>query len=221
MKQLLFVFTLLTLCFSMVSCTTTAQFTMISTIDYSEFTKRGIFVTEANSVSFDYQPIGSVFSVSQGEMKGFVFYNISNVNLNKVFQEMAEKLSDMGANGLINLKITSLEANAVTIKVSVSGMAIRTKEPIVDTKFIAKPKEQKNDIHVDGIHCFISKQFKSGVSVITEQKLSIEQIRRAVPEFNIQGKVLQFFLPNTKDSYAGVTDNGYIVNYETNEFISL
>ena len=35
-------------------------------IDYSAFTEQGIFVTESNSVSFDYQQLGSISVVEVG-----------------------------------------------------------------------------------------------------------------------------------------------------------
>lgn len=217
-KILTLFFTVSLLGLNLVSCGTIPQYTMTNVIDYSEFTKNGIFVTEANAVSFDYQPVGSIFSVSQGEVKGLF---ARNIDTDQVFKEVTEKLKSLDANGLINLRISSLEASSSSIKLYVSGMAIRTKEPIVDAKSIVLYNEPKTDIHIDGIHCFIIKQFSAGVAIMTEQKLSLEQIRKAAHEFNIKGKELQFFLPNTKDSYFGVTNNGFIINYETNEFIPL
>ena len=218
MKHVLaLIFTLVALSLSLFSCST-PQYTITAAIDYSEFTKKGIFVTESNSVNFEYQPVGSVLSLSVGEVRNLLPYK---VNINQTFQEMADELIKMNANGLINLRITSIPSNDLIARVSVTGMAIRTNQPIIDNKSLVQYKEPKTDIHIDGIHCFIIKQFGSGAAIMTEKKLSLEQIRKAAYEFNIKGKELQFFLPNTKDSYFGVTDNGFIINYETNEFIPL
>lgn len=38
-------------------------------IDYSRYTSQGFFITESNSVSFDYKPIGSVVTVVKGTKK--------------------------------------------------------------------------------------------------------------------------------------------------------
>ena len=38
----------------------------IDMIDYSMLTKEGYFVTESNSVSFDYEAIGSIYAVEVG-----------------------------------------------------------------------------------------------------------------------------------------------------------
>lgn len=39
--------------------------------------------------------------------------------------------------------------------------------------------------------------------------------------FALKKMEYQFFLPNTKAPYMAITDNGYIVDYKTNEFIPL
>ena len=72
-----------------------------------------------------------------------------------------------------------------------------------------------------GIHCFIFQKFQSGFAIMTDSILTIDQVKKALKEFAIKNKECQFYLPNTKSPYIGVTDNGYIVNYATNEFIPL
>ena len=40
-------------------------------IDYSQYTKAGFFITEASAVSFDYEPVASVYTfVYSGNEKG-------------------------------------------------------------------------------------------------------------------------------------------------------
>lgn len=217
MKKVLF---LLLIAIGLTSCSTVVsfpQFTTTTVVDYSEFAKKGIFVTESNSVNFDYKPLGSVVSVTQGAWSTVASYKI---DADKAFSEIASKVKEIGGNGLINfdLIVSSTGQNSL---MTVSGMAIRTDEPIIvaeELPVIAKPK---TDIHIDGVHCFIFKRFQSGVAVMTEAVLNVEQIKRALKEFVISNIEYQFFLPNTKTPYMAVTDNGYIIDYATNEFIPL
>lgn len=201
------------------SCSTVEQFTLTEVTDYSAFTNRGIFVTESNSVNFDYEPLGSVISITQSALSSFSIKEY--IDVDKAFNEIATKIEDKGANGLINMKISYLEAGRTSIKMVVSGMAIRTDKPIITPKNLSTVIQPKSDIHIDGIHCFIFKRFQSGFAVMTDSTLSVEQAKKAFEEFAIKGKECQFFLPNTKTPYMGITENGYIINYSTNEFIPL
>jgi hypothetical protein len=117
-------------------------------IDYSPLTQQGIFVTESNSVSFDYEAVGSVFIA---ELGGWVRkngkapsgdpkedYYLSSANkkvyqspsLEVAFKNLTEKLKAMDANGIVNLKIsTSLELDLIykvhVDKITITGMAIK------------------------------------------------------------------------------------------------
>jgi uncharacterized protein YbjQ (UPF0145 family) len=132
------------------SCATylPAPKSFVGVIDYSVLTSKGLFVTESNSVNFDYRAIGSVIAE---EIGGWIPKNSaqSSVNVNDeyyvgsstkkvyknpdvqvAFDNIAEQLSSIGANGIINLKITtSSEMDLVSKfsvdKITVSGMAIR------------------------------------------------------------------------------------------------
>lgn len=136
--------------FMFASCATyrPAPKSYVGIIDYSVLTSKGLFVTESNSVSFNYQAIGSVIAEETG---GWIPKNGAQSSTNvsdeyyvgsstrKVykkpdvqvtFDNIAEQLSSIGANGIINLKITtSLEIDMVSKlyvdKITVSGMAIR------------------------------------------------------------------------------------------------
>ena len=115
-------------------------------VDYSALTDRGIFVTESNSVSFDYEPIGSVYVNAYGgwvrkdgkprEDDSKEDYYILGSSSKKVYQlpsyeecfiRLAEKLNEMGANGIINLKFNwSKSVFDQTIdNLYISGMAIK------------------------------------------------------------------------------------------------
>ena len=199
------------------SCVSVQQFTTTTVVDYSEFAKQGIFVTESNSVSFDYQPLGSVVSVTQGALSGLVSKSIDK---DKAFLDIASKVKEIGGNGILNFKF-NITATGAASYMTVSGMAIRTDEPIVTPEAAPIVTQPKSDIHVDGIHCFIFQRFQSGFAVMTESVLTIDQVKKALKEFAAKNKEYQFFVPNSKSPYIGVTDNGYIVNYATNEFIPL
>lgn len=106
-------------------------------IDYSSFP--GMFLTESNSVGFDYQPIGSLYAE---ETSGVVKKTMQKIENNEVYGEgyevvdtkyrratpqsalefAAQKAKDMGGNGIINLHIQSKDKGYC-----VTGMVIRRK----------------------------------------------------------------------------------------------
>lgn len=51
-------FALLIIVFALASCAIYAP--LVSFVDYSTYNKEGIFLTESNSVSFSYEPVGSI-----------------------------------------------------------------------------------------------------------------------------------------------------------------
>lgn len=91
---------LLTIIVSMSSCFPLEQMTVTEIKDYSSLTDKGIFVTEANSVNFDYTPIGSVVSTTLSGIDDLGRYVL---NMDKAFDNIAEELLKKEANGLINL----------------------------------------------------------------------------------------------------------------------
>lgn len=148
-KVLLFVFAIGLL----TSCATSAisypePYGFSTFLDYSPLTNKGIYVTESNSVSFDYKTLGSV---SATEVSGWVKkekeLKVANKNkknnvddmyadvernqsngkymrmspsLDAAMERMANTLKEVDANGIINLKI-QWEPDRIII----SGMAIR------------------------------------------------------------------------------------------------
>lgn len=210
---------LLTLIIPLSSCLTFEQMTVTEIKDYSPLTDKGIFVTEANNVNFDYTPIGSVVSITRGAIDTFGGYA---VNIDTAFDDIAKELLNKGANGLINLDITSSYLNNMYYT-TITGMAIRTKEPLIKPANIEKKTEAKSSVCViDGIKALIIQRRPSGIFVSTSQKMSSSQIVQMIEELHIANKAVQIFLSNGGDkAYAGVTDNGYYINYETKEFIEL
>lgn len=123
-----------------------------SAIDFSDVTRSGFFITESNSVSFPYDPIGSVSAVAESGyevIKGakeqtqddiYSFDELSKMKFGKykfaqpedVISELISSAKELGANGIINLKITYTPAtyanNGIIISPSsyvASGMAIK------------------------------------------------------------------------------------------------
>lgn len=115
-------------------------------LDYSPLTNKGIYVTESNSVSFDYKTLGSV---SVTEVSGWIKkggkakvakkeknnlddmyadvesnrpvgkYMRITASLDDAMERMVNTLNEVGANGIINLKVhTELD------RIIISGMAI-------------------------------------------------------------------------------------------------
>lgn len=121
-------------------------------IDYSEYTKKGFLLTESNSVSFSYEPIASITSLSKAgyeilrtkkntelstnyelvTVSKNVYGKFKNANINDALDEIYTKAISLGANGIINLKITYIpveyntKGEIIAIETYiVSGMAIK------------------------------------------------------------------------------------------------
>lgn len=117
------------------------------TIDFSSYSKEGFFITESNSVSFEYEPIGSIIT------EVYSGYNAEEIKIkeeNEIYGEITktikkgvyvkaspddaiyfliEQAKELGANGIINLKIqpVSSKNEYKIIGYYVTGMAIKKK----------------------------------------------------------------------------------------------
>lgn len=198
------------------SCVSLEQVTVTDVIDYSRFTKNGIFVTESNSVNFNYEPVGSVISVSRGAVdNSFVSYR---VDMDKAFSEVGKKLKELNADGLINLKISNT-SDKYFYCITVTGMAIR---------------RENNDIHkvttyrevlgyIDDIKLEVIEAYSNGTKILTSSKMTVEQINKAWKKFFYKQPQTLFYTADglaNKLAYAGITDNQMAL-YDTNEFIPL
>lgn len=215
-------------CLLVSSCETVniPQVTVTVLRDYTPMTDKGIFVTESNSVDFDYFPIGSVISVTSAAFDSFVIkgddvsVRYKPIDLNKAFDDISQKLIDKGANGIINLKIESSYLNNGCY-ITVTGMAIRTKEPLLKAKEITEHK-QPSECIIDGITARIIRKTKTGVIVSTTGKLNYDQVVKMIGELNLPDTAIQIYQAGeARKAYAGITDDGYYINYETNEFTKL
>lgn len=204
-------------CLIMSSCISLEQFTVTNIQDYTPMTDKGIFVTESNSVYFDYVPLGSVVSVTRGAIEFAFSYH---VDLSKAFDDISKKLIDMGANGIINLKIESSYLKDIHY-MTVTGMAIRTKEPLLKAKDITEYK-QPSECIIDGITARIIRKTKTGVIVSTTSKFNYNQVMKMIGELNLPNIAIQIYQAGeARKAYAGITDDGYYINYDTNEFTKL
>ena len=152
MKKTVFMLALLPLMFS---CSTIGKFPYVqeaSIMDYSQYEKKGLFITEANSVSFEYKAVGSVsakvesgFEVIGGKKvkaigddiyqkqmttKTKVSYGEFVAAPSQALELLYQKSVENRANGIINLKISPITqytqdyGNVITGYFA-TGMAIR------------------------------------------------------------------------------------------------
>lgn len=112
-------------------------------IDYSRYTSQGFFITESNSVSFDYKPIGSVVTVVKGTKKKETgkqgkgdsvqerkksFFDEPRAEYYSVYEaidEFVRKSKNAGANGTINFKVSYTNDKEFGNGYVITGMAIK------------------------------------------------------------------------------------------------
>lgn len=123
-------------------------------IDYSTYSEKGFFITESNSVSFDYKPMGSLYvEISSGyeklsdKSKTYVdMYGIKktktdiklgnwiNATSKIALDSLYKRSLALNANGIINLQTKYFPAtyyNNIMVtgdKIIVTGMAIKIKK---------------------------------------------------------------------------------------------
>lgn len=112
------------------NCQTYRQEYSVATtsLNYAQYAQDGFFISEANSVSFDYTPIGSVSSqVSSGYFHSSKIWVIAKPE--DGMKEIIKYAQRLGANGLINFKITpftrTLGSGTVLDGFLLTGMAIK------------------------------------------------------------------------------------------------
>ncbi len=119
-------------------------------LDYKEAGRGKVFITEANSVSFDYEPLGSILIVEypgyvkvsdpsgevQEEKKKLFAANLYNhkdsnlkyqtASMQSAMNYAVEKALELGGDGIINLHFSPY-FDTTTNAVQVSGMVIKRK----------------------------------------------------------------------------------------------
>lgn len=102
-------------------------------------------------------------------------------------------------------------------------MAIKIKNPELKPEKHKKVVENtSSECVIDGIKALVIQRRPSGIFISTDKKMAPVQIAQLVEKLQLSNKAVQVFLANGGDkAYAGITDNGYYINYETKEFIEL
>ena len=142
--------TLSVLCISSVSCIPKFSSKVYYT-DYQRYSDAGFFITESNTVSFDYVPVGSVVVRQTAGVMSDTEIISQNVPEKRGYDELYGELEkkrhsnswklpsdytaldavykvakEQNADGIINLKITMPEVNNADI-IELSGMLIKRK----------------------------------------------------------------------------------------------
>ena len=224
MKQLfILIFTLVILNLNLVSCVTLppppAPYAFAGIFDYSPLTSKGVFVTESNSVSFDYETIGSLYAISDG---GWINKTYVEPSLDALYNEVLKQLAAYNANGIVNLKINvSGRIADRTKRYSLEGMAIRKTDA---GKINAQVSTARRIIgKIDGVSLQILEAYSNGTRVLTSKKLNISQLRQAWKKYFYNQSQIQFYTAEglvNKIAYAAIIDKK-IVDYERNEYIPL
>ena len=208
----------LTLVALLSSCVSLEQVTVTDVVDYSVFARRGIFVTESNSVNFDYKPLGSIVSTTRGAAKTFRSFRIDS---DKAFSEITDRLTALKADGLINLQI-NITYDKVLYCMTVTGMAIRRNEVVRENDIIDKNDDKVvNDSVVERIgkindvEYTIFRETKEGVYISAERKLTLAEMKKIKDSLPTQKTLIQFYVlgENNDKPYAGFSYDSF-VNYE-------
>lgn len=149
MKKLIYLFVFI--CLLLTSCETSRTMFLSTSgyLDYSIYSNEGFFITESNSVIFDYDPLGSI-SVYQREGSILVnekeikqnseiygststykkIWEFKKIDLSEMLEIAVEDSKKLGADALINLKIEpspELINKTYYSGYILSGMAIKRK----------------------------------------------------------------------------------------------
>ena len=136
-KVLLLIFAITALVLASGCSTVTPKYIeRVYSLDYSEYSESGFFITESNSVNFEYTPIATVVvTIYEGEGGEWKYYKGKMYHSGGVAAMPADALEkavshtkQLGGNALINLKLTPSTINIVGIEQSgiiLSGMAIK------------------------------------------------------------------------------------------------
>ncbi|WP_195664135.1 hypothetical protein [Bacteroides congonensis] len=208
----------LTLVALLSSCVSLEQATVTDVVDYSVFARRGIFVTESNSVNFDYKSLGSIVSITSGAAKTFRSFRIDK---DKAFSEITDKLTALKADGLINLQI-NITYDKGLYYMTVTGMAIRRNEVVKENDIIDKNDDKVvNDSVVErlgkinDVEYTIFRETKEGVYISAERKLTLAEMKKIKDSLPTQKTLIQFYVlgENNDKPYAGFSYDSF-VNYE-------
>jgi uncharacterized protein YbjQ (UPF0145 family) len=123
MRKMILIVAVLPLLFS--SCVTERYTEISSVVDYSKYAKKGFFLSESNSVNFEYEAFGSLSVVVLSGKKQGEGYKVASSD--DAVRLLYEKAKDLGVNGLINVKFDYSTVNKRSL-VTASGMAIKRRK---------------------------------------------------------------------------------------------
>jgi len=113
MKKIM-LFAVISVLFS--SCVVVSKYRLTAYVfDYSKYNEKNFFITESNSVNFNYKPIGSISvttvsgSIERDPEKVYLYYDPSTykeAKLEDAFKKLYEVAIEKGANGVINVQTT-------------------------------------------------------------------------------------------------------------------
>lgn len=128
----------------MSSCSTVKYKTYSSMVDFRPYMEKGFFITQSNSVSFDYEPIGCIQAVAvSGQDKNksvdkqkkdygdglLTQGRFHEVSINDAIEELYNQCLKNNANGVLDLKMDIIVNQAgIVEKAIVTGMAIKKKK---------------------------------------------------------------------------------------------
>jgi uncharacterized protein YbjQ (UPF0145 family) len=110
---------------SFASCNVYPPYTSFGTyIDYSLYSEKGFFITESNSVSFEYE---SIASITMTDESGSINSDLKHPDLNKMIEDLYQLAIKKGANGVINLKIEYWRIREIPFGygLNITGMLIK------------------------------------------------------------------------------------------------
>lgn len=126
MKKSLFS-SILTLILLLTSCSPKSYMVEAQYLDYSMYSANRIFITESNSVNFEYSPLGTIkINIYSGTVPHTNHWLDAKPQTG--IRQLVDKAISVGANGIINLRIepfTTVIGDEPRSGLSVSGMAIK------------------------------------------------------------------------------------------------
>lgn len=127
-----------------------SEYKSMSYIDYESYFKNGFYLTESNSVGFEYIPMGTVNYILMGGYKTSKVEEKTEINPDAKFSvkekrkktdtylltreeysvyeaidQVVNECKKKGANGIINLRINVVTGDYATTGYTISGMAIK------------------------------------------------------------------------------------------------
>lgn len=210
MKKVFYLFVVIVLS----SCITLPSVSYINTLDYRPLTDNGLFVTEANSVSFEYKAIGSLYAE---ETSSIVDGRAMVPRIENIYNNILHEAKKLGANGIINMSVTPLERSVV-----IKGMFIKREGyadiNLIEEQHIVNTDQGAADVNVgeiNDIEYTIFRETQTGVCISAERKLTIAEMKIIKEKLPVQKTLIQFYVlgQNNDKPYAGFSYNSF-VDYE-------